>query len=95
MFDLFGGINNANQQIASLVAKKDAEAKAEELKKEKEALQTKLDKLESSISTLQDKVVAQANTPVLAPAKSNKLIYVGLLAGGLLVGYLVFKMAKK
>jgi len=95
MFDLFGGINNANQQIASLVAKKDAEAKAEELKKEKEALQTKLDTLESSISKLQDKAVAQTNTPAPAPAKSMTLIHVGLLAGGLVLGYFITKMVSK
>jgi len=95
MFDLFGGINNANQQIASLVAKKDAEAKAEELKKEKEALQTKLDTLESSITKLQDKAVAQTNTPAPAPVKSMTLIHVGLLAGGLVLGYFITKMVSK
>lgn len=95
MFDLTSGLDSANKEYAKFISKKDAEAKAEQLKKEKEALQTKLDTIDSSISKLQDKVVAQSNTPAPAPAKSMTLIHVGLLVGGLALGYLITKMVSK
>jgi hypothetical protein len=66
------------------------------VKKEAEDLKKEVSNLTTKISELQDKVVAQpmvTSTPV--PAKSMTLIHVGLLAGGLVVGYLLFKIIKK
>ena len=92
----FGSMLDAqNDLVKKITEQKEAEA----LKKEKEALQTKLDKLDSSISKLEDKVVAQSMTntqaPAPAPAKSMTLMHVGLLVGGLVVGYLITKMVSK
>ena len=66
------------------------------VKKEAEELKKQVSNLTTQISELQDKVVAQpvvALTP--APAKSMTLMHVGLLAGGVVLGYFVFKMMKK
>jgi hypothetical protein len=66
------------------------------VKKEAEELKKQVSNLTTQISELQDKVVAQpmvASTPT--PAKSMTLIHVGLLAGGLVLGYFVSKMVSK
>jgi hypothetical protein len=66
------------------------------VKKEAEDLKKEVSNLTTKISELQDKVVAQpivASTP--APAKSMTLMHVGLLVGGVAVGYFLFKMVKK
>ena len=88
-------VASQNDLVKKIAEQKEAEA----LKKEKEALQTKLDKLDSSISKLEEKVVAQplTNTQAITqpPAKSMTLIHVGLLAGGLVLGYFITKMVSK
>ena len=71
------------------------EAKAQ-LKKEAEDLKNQLDLVNSKITDLEKKVVSQpivSSTP--APAKSMTLIHIGLLVGGIVVGYYAFKMFKK
>ena len=73
------------------------EAQAQ-LKKEASDLKNQVANLNSQVTELQDKVVAQpmvASTPTPAPAKSMTLIHVGLLAGGLVLGYFVSKMVSK
>ena len=71
------------------------EAKAQ-LKKEAEDLKNQLNSVNSKITDLEKKVVSQpivSSTP--APAKSMTLIHIGLLVGGIVVGYYAFKMFKK
>jgi hypothetical protein len=66
------------------------------VKKEAEDLKKEVSNLTTQISELQDKVVAQpmvTSTP--APAKSMTLMHVGLLTGGIVVGYFLFKIIKK
>jgi uncharacterized protein YlxW (UPF0749 family) len=82
------------------LAKKLAEQKEKEkLQKEKDTLQTKVDVLEKNIEKLEDKMVAQttsnASTTTPAPAKSKTLMYVGLIAGGIVITYLILKFSKK
>jgi phage-related protein len=88
-----------NQATADLLKKVSEQKKAEELQKEKEEIQTKLDVIEKNIEKLEDKKVAQTTTPAVgelpAPAKSKTLMYVGLIAGGIVVTYLLLKFSKK
>lgn len=75
-----------------LQAMQEAKALKElELKKEQQVLKDKVDELDSKIS----KAVAQTSVSTPAPAKSMTLIHVGLLAGGVLGGYLLFKFMNK
>ena len=88
---------NFLQQTAVLdaEARLQLEAKAQ-LKKEAEDLKNQLNSVNSKITDLEKKVVSQpivSSTP--APAKSMTLIHVGLLAGGVLGGYLLFKFMNK
>jgi len=92
----FGSMNQSTIDLFKQISlKKEAEA----LQKEKEATESRIKTLESSLANFQDKAVTQTSTPSTpitpAPAKSMTLMHVGLLAGGVLLGYLVFKMAKK
>jgi phage-related minor tail protein len=75
--------------------------KAEALQKEKEAIQSRLDTLESSLAKFKDNAVTPTNTIAPAvveaptPAKSKTLMYVGIVAGGIVVTYLLLKFSKK
>ena len=88
---------NFLQQNAVLDAEARLQLEAQaKLKKEAEDLKNQLDLVNSKITDLEKKVVAQpivSSTP--APAKSMTLIHIGLLVGGIVVGYYAFKMFKK
>jgi acetyl-CoA carboxylase alpha subunit len=89
-----------NQATADLLKKVSEQKKAEELQKEKDTLQTKIDVIEKNIEKLEDKKVAQttsndSTTTPPAPAKSKTLMYVGIVAGGIVVTYLILKFSKK
>jgi uncharacterized protein YlxW (UPF0749 family) len=93
----FGSMNQAK---ADLLKKVSEQKKAEELQKEKDTLQTKIDVIEKNIEKLEDKKVAQttsndSTTTPSAPAKSKTLMYVGIVAGGIVVTYLLLKFSKK
>ena len=90
-----------NQATADLLKKISEQKEKEELQKEKEVIQSRLDTLETSIEKSKDKEVGQPlkNTPAVveapAPAKSKTLMYVGIVAGGIVVTYLLLKFSKK
>jgi ElaB/YqjD/DUF883 family membrane-anchored ribosome-binding protein len=90
--NILGSQNNLLTQI-------NAQKKQEELLKEKEAIQSRLDVIEKNIEKLEDKKVAQTTTPAVAeapaPAKSKTFMYVGIVAGGIVVTYLLLKFSKK
>ena len=82
----------------------EAVKRGKELSKVKEEVQTKLDALDSKIKkleNLENKVVGEPlkNTPAVVeappPSKSKTLMYVGIVAGGIVVTYLLLKFSKK
>jgi hypothetical protein len=93
--------NSMNQARADFLKKISDQKKEEALLKEKEAVQSRLDTLESSLAKFKDKEVGEPlkNTPAVAeapaPAKSKTLMYVGIVAGGIVVTYLLLKFSKK
>jgi hypothetical protein len=94
----FGSMLDAQKNLLKQISE---QKEREVLQKEKEVIQSRLDKLESSIEKSKDKEVGQPliNTPspAVAPplAKSKTLMYVGIVAGGIVVTYLLLKMSKK
>ena len=94
----FGSMLDAQKNLLKQISD---QKKEEALLKEKEAVQSRLDTLESSLAKFKDKEVGEPlkNTPAVAPApapaKSMTLIHVGLLAGGLVLGYFITKMVSK
>jgi len=86
--NILGSNRQAIQEKAIMEAKGLEELR---IKKEQQVLQDKLDALDSKIS----KVVAQTPASTPTPAKSMTLMHVGLLVGGIVVGYFAFKMMKK
>jgi len=99
MIDLNNLFKQQQELAKKLADQKELEAKTLALQKDKDALQSKFDALQSSIDKLQEKSNTQTNTLAVAstptPAKSMTLMHVGLLAGGIVVGYFAFKMLKK
>jgi len=96
MIDIVAIVKQQQDLAKKIAEQKELEAKAVELKKEKDELQSKFDALQSSVDKLQDKAVAQTtSTSTPAPAKSKTLMYAGLLAGGLVLGYFITKMVSK
>lgn len=93
--------NSMNQARADFLKKISDQKKEEALLKEKEAVQSRLDTLESSLAKFKDNAVTPTNTiaPAVAetpaPAKSKTLMYVGIVAGGIVVTYLLLKFSKK
>jgi len=92
--NILGSSRQAIQEQAIMEAKGLEELR---IKKEQQVLQSKLNELDSKISNLEGKSVSSAQTPASTPtpAKSMTLMHVGLLAGGIVVGYFAFKMLKK
>lgn len=89
--------NFIQNAVLDLKERQKLEAQSQ-LLKDASDLKNQVANLNSQVTELQDKVVAQpmvASTPAPAPAKSMTLMHVGLLAGGILVGYFLFKMLKK
>jgi len=88
-----------NQSTIDLFKQISLQKEAEKLQKEKEATESRIKTLESSLANFQDKAVTQTSTPATpvtpTPAKSMTLMHVGLLAGGLVGGYLIFKFMNK
>ena len=86
-------LSSSKQAIVEQKIKEQQALEEIQIKKEQQVLQEKLDALDSKIS----KAVSQTSvsTPAPAPAKSMTLIHVGLLAGGVLGGYLLFKFMNK
>jgi len=99
MIDLNNLFKQQQELAKKLAEQKELELKSLTLQKDKDALQSKFDALQSSIDKLQEKSNTQTNTPALAstpaPAKSMTLMHVGLLVGGIVIGYFAFKMIKK
>ncbi len=93
--------NSMNQARADFLKKISDQKKEEALLKEKEAVQSRLDTIESSLAKFKDNAVTPTNTIAPAvveaptPAKSNTLMYVGIVAGGIVVTYLLLKFSKK
>jgi len=86
-------LSSSKQAIAEQTIKQQQALEEIQIKKEQQVLQEKLDALDSKIS----KAVSQTSisTPAPTPAKSMTLIHVGLLAGGLVGGYFIFKFMNK
>ena len=84
-------LSSSKQAIVEQKIKEQQALEEIQIKKEQQVLQEKLDALDSKIS----KAVSQTSVLTPVPAKSMTLIHVGLLAGGLVVGYLLFKIIKK
>ena len=84
-------LSSSKQAIVEQKIKEQQALEEIQIKKEQQVLQEKLDALDSKIS----KAVSQTSVLTPAPAKSMTLIHVGLLAGGIVVGYFLFKMIKK
>jgi hypothetical protein len=92
--NILGSSRQAIQEQAIMEAKNLEELR---IKKEQQVLQSKLNELDSKISNLEGKSVSSASTiaSTPAPAKSMTLMHIGLLAGGLVGGYLIFKFMNK
>ena len=90
--NILGSSRQAIQEQAIMEAKNLEELR---IKKEQQVLQSKLNELDSKISNLEGKSVAQTSASTPTPAKSMTLMHVGLLAGGIVGGYLLFKFMNK
>jgi hypothetical protein len=90
--NILGSSRQAIQEQAIMEAKGLEELR---IKKEQQVLQSKLNELDSKISNLEGKSVSPASAVAPTPAKSMTLMHIGLLAGGIVVGYFAFKMMKK
>jgi hypothetical protein len=92
--NILGSSRQAIQEQAIMEAKGLEELR---IKKEQQVLQSKLNELDSKISNLEGKSVSSASTisSTPTPAKSMTLMHIGLLAGGLVGGYFIFKFMNK
>ena len=84
-------LSSSKQAIVEQKIKEQQALEEIQIKKEQQVLQEKLDALDSKIS----KAVSQTSVLTPAQAKSMTLMHVGLLTGGIVVGYFLFKMIKK
>ena len=84
-------LSSSKQAIVEQKIKEQQALEEIQIKKEQQVLQEKLDALDSKIS----KAVSQTSVLTPAPAKSKTLMYVGIVAGGIVVTYLLLKFSKK